>query len=370
MNTSSELERPSEPLYSPWLDLAVRLAFMASLVAWSVQIVRPFFAPMVWGAVLAVTVRPLFETTSRILGGRRKTAAAIFVLVPLALFTVPIVLIAESLVDDVTRLNQAYQSGALLIPPPSPELKNVPFAGERLFKLWDSAHADLHATVERLAPQLAEFRESILDFVRGVASLLVLLLFSLIVMAIFLLTSKTVGRTVRGLGVRIAGEYGDRLVSLSRDTVRSVAKGIVGVALIQSVLAGLGCVVAGVPMAGLWTVLVLVFAIAQLPTFLVLLPIAFYVFQHSSTPVAIMFLIWSALVGLLDNVLKPMLMGRGVEAPMLVVFLGAIGGMISAGVIGLFIGPVVLVVTFSMIQGWARLVPSPEAKGEADAASP
>jgi predicted PurR-regulated permease PerM len=139
-----------------------------------------------------------------------------------------------------------------------------------------------------------------------------------------------------------------------------VAKGIVGVALIQALLGGVGCVVAGVPMAGLWALVILVLAVAQLPTIFVLLPLIYYVFQNSSTPVAIVFAIWSILVGLVDNVLKPLLMGRGVEAPMLIVFLGAIGGLLSAGVLGLFVGPVVLVVTFTLAQAWARQVPEPD----------
>lgn len=359
MTLPTEPKPPRTTFPSPWLDLAVRLSLIAGLVAWSASIVRPFLSPMIWGAVLAVTMHPLYERTSRALGGRRKIVAVSFVLLPLLLFTAPIIFIAESLVDDVLRLNHAYQSGEAFVPPPNPNLKDLPFVGERLFKLWSSAHQDLHATMERLSPQLLEFRASALVFVRGFAAVLVTLLFSLIVMAVFLLTSEQAARSVRGLSIRVAADHGDQLVSLARDTIRSVAKGIVGVAFIQAILGGLGCVVAGVPMAGLWTVLMLVFAVAQLPTMLVLLPLIFYVFQNSSAPVAIAFAIWSVLVGLIDNVLKPMLMGRGVEAPMLIVFLGAIGGMISAGVLGLFVGPVVLVVTFTLAEAWARQVPQP-----------
>lgn len=355
----SEGDPSPRTLTSPWLDLAVRLVLIAALVSWSVQIVRPFFSPMIWGAVLAVTMYPLYEKAARALGGRNKSVAVTFVVLPLLVFTIPVVVIAESLADDVLRLNQAYQSGEPLVPPPSPTLKSLPFLGQRLFDLWTSAHQDLHATLERFSPQVQELRESAVGFVRGIAVLLVKLLFSLIVMAALLVTSERAAQTARGLSVRVAGQRGDQLVSLARDTIRSVAKGIVGVALIQALLGGLGCVVAGVPMAGLWTFLMLILAVAQLPTLLVLLPLAFYVFQHSSPLVFIAFAIWSGMVGLIDNVLKPILMGRGVEAPILVVFLGAIGGMVSAGILGLFVGPVVLVVTFTLIQTWAAEVPEP-----------
>jgi predicted PurR-regulated permease PerM len=360
MTTPTESEPPRDTLPSPWLDLTVRLALIAGLVAWSIQIIRPFFSPLIWGAVLAVTVHPFYEKVSRALGGRNKSVAVSFVIVPLLLFAAPVIVIAESLVDDVMRLNHAYQSGEALIPPPNPTLKDFPIAGERLFSLWTSAHEDLHATIGRLSPQLLELRASVLAFARGITALLFTFLFSLIVMAAFLLTSEQMAKTTRGLSIRVAGNHGDPLVSLARDTIRSVAKGIVGVALIQALLGGVGCVVAGVPMAGLWALVILVLAVAQLPTIFVLLPLIYYVFQNSSTPVAIVFAIWSILVGLVDNVLKPLLMGRGVEAPMLIVFLGAIGGMLSAGVLGLFVGPVVLVVTFTLAQAWARQVPEPK----------
>src|SRR5690606_26421249 len=273
------------------------------------------------GAVLAVTVHPLYETISRTLGDRRKTVAISFVLLPLLLFAAPVVVIAESLVDDVQRLNHAYQSGEALLPPPNASLKDLPFAGERLFNLWASAHQDLHATISRLSPQLLQLRASVLGFARGMTMLLVTFLFSLVVMAAFLLTSDQAAKTTRGLSIRVAGTRGDPLVSLARDTIRSVAKGIVGVALVQALLGGLGCLAAGVPLAGLWTLVILVLAVAQLPTLLVLLPLVIYVFQSSSTPIAIAFAVWSMLVGLVDNVLKPLLMGRGVEAPMLIIFL-------------------------------------------------
>lgn len=349
---------------SPWLDLAVRLALIAGLVAWSFVIVQPFMSPIIWGTVLAVTMYPLYERISRALGMRHKTVAVFFVLIPILVIALPLIFFADSLVEDVMRLNHAYQSGEIFIPAPDPRLRSIPFGGGRAFKLWSSAHEDLQATIERLSPQIHDLRQQALGLVKGFAAAVVKLIFSLIVMAALLITGEQAGKTTRGLSVRVAGSHGDKLVSLARDTIRSVAKGIVGVALIQALLAGLGCVVAGVPMAGLWTFLILVLSIAQLPTIVVLVPLMIYVFQHASLPIAIAFMIWSILVGMIDNVLKPLLMGRGVEAPMLVVFLGAIGGMISAGVLGLFVGPVVLVVTFTLGQSWARLVPEPSAQRE------
>lgn len=368
MTTEPSSEKPSLP--SPWLDLAIRLALMAGLLAWSFVIVKPFLSPVIWGAVLAVTVYPLFQRTSAALGGRRKITATLFVLVPLFVLSAPLVALTETLVEDVLELNDAYKAGTLAVPEPNPDVGKWPVVGERVLTLWTSAHEDLPGTVEKITPQLLAFREKAVAFARGIATVLVILFFSLLVMAGFLLTADGSERTVRGLSVRIAGANGDALVALARDTTRSVAKGIVGVASIQALLAGVGCLVAGVPGAGVWAVLVLILAIAQLPTLIVLGPLAIYVFSRESVGVALAFTIWCVIVGLLDNVLKPILMGKGVEAPMLVVFLGAIGGMVASGPMGLFVGPVVLVVTFTLIQSWANLSPKRKSSGPGELPTP
>lgn len=360
MTTQEPDAPPRDELSSPWLDLAVRLALIAGLLTWSVFIIRPFLNPMIWGSILAVTMFPLYARATHMLGDRRALTAALFVVVPLVVFAIPLVLLVESVTQDVIRLNHAYQDGELLLPPPQESARALPLIGEQLYSLWSEAYRDLSATVERLSPQLHQVRDSAIDFVRQMAGFLLTLLFSLIVMGVLLVAREQAEKTARGLSIRIAGSHGDRLVSLARDTTRSVAKGIVGVAALQAVLGGLGCVIAGVPMAGIWTLTILVFAVAQVPTLLVLGPAVFYVFQHGSLPIAICFAIWSLLVNLLDNVLKPLWMGRGVEAPMLVVFLGAIGGMLAMGILGLFVGPVVLVVTFTLGRSWARLAPQPE----------
>lgn len=370
-----EADRPATaqpPVSSPWLDLAIRLALLGGLVAWSFWIVKPFLSPIIWGGILAVSMGPLFEKACAALGGRRKTTAALFVLVPLLVFSVPVIVLSETLVRDILDLNEAYKAGTLTVPEPKPEVKSFPIIGERLFVLWDSAAHDLRGTVEKLTPQVLGFRDEAVAFARSIATVLVILFFSLIVMAAFLFAAEETGRVLRGLSVRVAGSHGDRLVTLARDTTRSVAKGIVGVAAIQAVLAGVGCLVAGVPGAGLWTVLVLVVAIAQIPTFLILGPLVAYVFAKASFGVAILFAVWSLIVSLIDNVLKPLLLGQGVEAPMLVVFLGAIGGVISSGPMGLFVGPVVLVVTHNLIHSWAALSPAPkiiEAEGAVPASA-
>ena len=160
---------------------------------------------------------------------------------------------------------------------------------------------------------------------------------------------------------RLAGGYGQRFVELSESTIRSVATGIVGVALIQSTLAGVGLAVAGIPAAGLWALVALFLCIVQLGPGLVLLPAVIYVFSTATKPVAAVFLVWCLFVSLLDNFLKPLLLGRGVDAPILVIFVGAIGGFLSMGIIGLFVGSVVLVLFYTLLKSWVNEDLLPEA---------
>jgi predicted PurR-regulated permease PerM len=159
----------------------------------------------------------------------------------------------------------------------------------------------------------------------------------------------------KAIAVRLAGERGADLVELARATVRSVARGILGVALIQAILAGLGCLVVGVPGAGLWALVVLILAVVQLPTFIILAPIVIYVFYTTGTVPAVLFAIWNLLVGGCDSFLKPVLMGRGVDVPMLVVFIGAIGGFILNGIIGLFLGAIILSLGFKLFELWLNV---------------
>jgi predicted PurR-regulated permease PerM len=352
--------RPRVPILTPWLDLALRLGLLVGLLSWSLFIVRPFLAPMIWGTILAVTLFPLYEKLTGALKGRATLVAVAFSVVPIVISAFPAIALTQSLIEDVLWLDAAYHKGQLVVPPPRAELREIPLIGDRLFAAWNSAHTDLEATIHRLAPQLLEFRASALNFVRGLVGFLITALFSLVVMGFLLAHAYALIATAQGLSHRIAGDRGDQLLRLARDTTRSVAKGIVGVALLQAILGGAGCAAAGVPLAGIWTVLILILGVAQISTIFVLGPAMFYVFQKESLFVALAFAVWSILVGLMDNVLKPLWMGRGVAAPMLVIFLGAIGGMLGTGLLGLFVGPVILVVTYTLVQAWARAAPGAE----------
>jgi len=329
-----------------------------ALLGWSGKLLWPFLGMMVWGGVLATALHPVYARFADLLGNRRTLAAILFALIPVALLSLPTGLLLKRLAEDLVRVRAAYAEGSLHLPPAPEWLATVPIMGESLASGWKVAEQNLVGFLKAHAPEATLYLDDALRAASRVVVSIVKLLFSLVMMAAFLARAKATGETVRALIRRIATENGDSLVVLARDTTRSVARGIVGVAFIQGLLGGLGCLVAGVPGAGVWALLILVLAVAQITPMLVLLPAAIYVFNHEPSWIGVAFSVWSIVVGLIDNVLKPILLGKGVDAPMLVVFLGAIGGLLSSGVIGLFVGPVVLAVTYTLIRAWALQEPN------------
>lgn len=339
-------------LRTPWLDTAVRLLLLVGLLVWSLLIVWPFLSIGAWGAVLATALYPAHRALTGLLGGRRRVATALFAIIPLVLLAVPVFLLVGEISRDIRLLDALHDAGKLELPAPPDELLGFPIAGTSLHQAWQAAHDDLASALRMVGPHLAQFRGTVAQFASGLALLIVKLLFSLVVMAVFLHRAEAADRVVRALVTRAVGERADKFVSIARDTTRSVGKGIVGVALIQAALAGAGCAIAGVPASGLLTIVALIACVAQAGPLIVMGPSAIYLFATRDDITPWLFLVFTVFVGAIDNVLKPLLLGKGVDAPMLVVFLGAIGGLLSQGILGLFLGPVVLVVTYQIIERW------------------
>jgi predicted PurR-regulated permease PerM len=324
--------------------------------------------PVVWGAILAVVAQPAYLRLRVALGGREVLAAVVLVALSIALLAVPTALLAGTLLEFSRELGTGVAQGAIDIPPPPQAVRGWPLVGERLYANWELASDNLEAALREFEPQLRASLGWLLSAAAGTGVAMLQFAISLVIAAALLARAQRAPETARRVGRRLGGERGAELVDLAGETVRSVARGVVGVALIQSFLAGLGFLVVGVPGAGLWALLCVVVAVIQLPIALVLIPIAIYVFTVASTPAAVAFLVWSVLVSLIDNVLKPLLLGRGVQVPMLVIFVGTIGGFLAYGIIGLFVGSLVLAVGYVLIRGWIA-----EAPGEAggfDAPSP
>jgi len=339
------------------VETSIRIGLIALLVIWCFQIVRPFIQLILWGIILAIAVHPAYLRLCRVMGGRERLSAIVLVVGSILLLTVPSVLITTSLVESTTELAVDLHEGEIKIPPPPASVADWPIVGERLHAFWSKASQNLEAALGQAGPLVKATGQWILSSSAAAGFGIVMFALSIVVAGVLLSNGDGVKDTSRRIARRLVHERGDELIDLTRDTVESVTLGILGVALIQGVLAGIGLLVAGVPAAGLWALLVLLMAVIQIPTVLLLGPIVVYVFATSSTAIAVLFAIWSLAVAFSDNVLKPLLLGRGVNVPMLVIFMGAIGGFILQGIIGLFAGAVVLSVGFTLFKAWLEEAP-------------
>ena len=354
-----------KPLVDQAVEAAVRVGLIAALVVLCFRIVEPFLVPIVWGIILAVAAWPGYEWLLLRLGGRRVLAAVLFVVIAMLVLLVPVGLLSDTLVQGGEWLTHGVRSGDIRIPAP-PDLSGVPLVGDEIESLWRDASTNLAQALSALEPQLRALGTWLLRFATSAGMGLLHFVLAILIAGVLLAKSGTGRRAADAIGYRLAGERGLRYTRLAEAVVRSVSRGILGVALIQAVLAGLGMLVAGVPAAGLWALVVLLLATIQIGAFPVLLPVVIYLFYSANLGTALLFAIWSLFVGSIDNVLKPILLGRGVSVPMVVIFLGAIGGFIGAGIIGLFVGPVVLVVGYELFLAWLAEV-APPAAADADA---
>ncbi len=262
-------------------------------------------------------------------------------------------MLSESLIESSKTLTEEIKAGTLTIPPPSEKVKDWPLIGKKLDKAWSLASTNLSEALHNFRPQLEAAGKKLLSVAAGVGVGVLQFVVSIIIAGALLVYARSGSKSVETIAGRILGEKGGRdFVGISCATIRSVAQGVLGIALIQAILAGIGMMVMGVPYAGLWALLVLLVAVIQLPPWLVLGPIIVYVFSVAATVPAVIFMIWSLAVSLCDMFLKPLLLGRGLDTPMLVILLGAIGGMIYSGIIGLFIGAVVLAVAYELFMLW------------------
>ena len=339
------------------LEAAIRIGLLVVLVAWCFEIVRPFIVPVVWGVIIAVAAYPGYRRLRSAMGGRGGIAAALFTLVALLLVIAPMLLLTGTLVDSAKVLAQDLSDGALTIPPPSEGVATWPVIGEELDRFWRLASYNIEAALQQIAPQIKIVGGWLLATAAG-AGFGILQFVIAIIIAGVLVAHAAGGRwAADAIATRLAGSRGHEFAQLAENTVRSVARGILGVAIIQSLLAGLGFLVAGVPWAGFWALLCLLLGVTQIGIAIIMIPIVIYLFNTADTFTAVAFLIWSIPVSLLDNILKPMLLGRGLKTPMVVVFIGAIGGFLAHGIIGLFIGAVILALSYELFMAWLNEKP-------------
>jgi predicted PurR-regulated permease PerM len=333
------------------LDASINIGLTALLVISCLVILKPFVPLLVWGMIIAIASYPRFEKLKNSLGGRGGWAAAIWSLLLLLILILPIFLLARGVVESGQILIARIHDGTLSVPPPPAGIETWPLIGAPLSRMWTAASTDLTKLLIKFAPEIKSTIPVILSASAGVGLMVMQFFLAILVSGALLANALAVAKLTRALCIRIFGEKGPEYQQLVGSTVRSVTFGILGVALIQSAFAAVGFVLVGIPGAGAWSVIFLVSALLQLGV-LVLIPAVVYILATASSTKAVVFLVWCIFVAVMDNVLKPILLGRGAVVPILVVFLGAIGGFVVLGIIGLFVGAIVLSVGYKLFLAW------------------
>jgi len=336
-------------------DTLIRIGIIAFLVFLCARVFAPFTGVMLWALILAIALYPMHLKLVGKLGGKPGRAATVVVLSGLLLIGGPALMIGQSFASHLHGAYTKFESGQLTIPTPSEKVAEWPLVGEKVYAAWNAAAENLPAFIEDERPQLVKFSKQVLHVAASTAGGILMFLVSLIIAGIMMAYGESGTRAVKNIYERFAGpDKGSRLHSLSTATVRSVATGVIGVAFIQALLLGLGFIFAGVPAAGVLAFVVLVLGIVQLPATIITIPVIAYLWVggDASTTSNIIFTVYLLVAGLADNVLKPLLLGRGVDVPMPIVLLGALGGMVSAGIIGLFIGAILLSVGYQVFMDW------------------
>lgn len=357
------LERPSAS--SLW-DTLIRVGLIAGLAILCYQVFSPFLKLVVWSIILAVTMYPVHQWLARKLGGRQGLTSTILALLGIALIVVPTWLLMNSFADSVRGVVSAVQQNTLQIPPPREGIRNVPVVGKNIYDTWSRAQADLPGLVQSMQPKIGELARDALAMVASIGGTMLLFLASFLIANIIMAYGESASSGGRAFFSRVAGSSrGEALSKLALATIKAVALGVIGVAAIQALLIGLALLLAGIPIAGVLAIIALVLGIAQVPALLVTLPVIIYIWasgDYSSTS-AIIHTIILLLTGMADNVLKPLMLGRGVDVPMPVILLGALGGMASGGILGMFVGATVLAIGYELFRTWITTPSEPATNG-------
>ena len=369
MNTlprpTSELALPTQ---TPLLDVLIRAALIGALALLCYRVLSPFLTLAAWSIILAVTLYPLHRRLARRVGRRQWLASTILVVVGVLLVVIPAALLLNSFADSVRDFVDAVQQNRLAIPAPREGVERWPLVGKKLHDAWSRAHADLPAFVQSMQPKAGDIARSALAVVASIGRGVLSFLASFVIAAVVMAYGESGARGGRAIFRRVAGEEkGEALARLSTATLRAVALGVVGVAFIQAVLIGSALLIAGVPGAGVLALVALVLGIAQVPALVVTLPVVIYIWASGDYGgvSAVAYTIVLLLTGAADNALKPLMLGRGVEAPMPVILFGALGGMASGGILGMFVGATLLALGHQILMSWASSSYSPPEQGEA-----
>jgi len=349
------LPQPTRPRPRPNDDvihLAIRLVLLALIAYWCFLLVQPFIAILVWSVILAVALYPAYSWLVARIGGRRGIAAVIITILNIVVIAGPVVWLGSGVVESAADAMSKLAAGTLLIVPPPEVVKTWPLIGETVHEYWALASTNLKGAVSQLAPYVTRYGGTVLGTVGGVGAGVLQFLAALVVAGFLFAPAPRLLEASRSFMLRLVPERSDEFIVLAGMTIRSVSQGVIGISVFQAVLAGIGLKLVGIPSAGLLAVLIMISCILQIGAAIFLIPAVAWVWFTKDTTTALLFTAYMVPVGLLDNILKPIIMGRGLKTPTVIILIGVIGGTLVHGILGLFVGPVVLAVGWSLLAAW------------------
>jgi len=339
---------------APIVELALRLGALALLIYVAVTLVQPFIAVAIWSIVIAVALSPAYERLAHLLGGRRRLAAALMTIAFLLVIIGPATWLALGLIDSLRVISGEFDLAALTPPAPPPAIKAWPLIGVPIYQFWDLASTNLGGALAKVAPYLKPLGTILLGVAADAGTGMIKFFAAIFVAGFLFAPAPGLVDAVRTFARRLLSERGEEFVALAGATIRAVSRGVIGVSVLQALLAGIGLVVAGVPSASLITSAVLILGIIQIGPSVVLVPLVIWSWFSMETAAALVFTVYMIPVNLMDNVLRPLVMGRGLQTPMLVILVGVIGGTLAYGITGLFLGPIVLAVIWELTATWIK----------------
>ena len=330
----------------------IKIVILGVILYYAFAIIEPFIVPVLWGTIIAIAFFPLVRKIENKFPKRRRVIIISGVLFSVAALLIPTYLLSESVIDSSRTLSQNLKDGTVVIPAPDESVKSWPIVGKKLYTFWSGAAHDLESTIVKLRPQFSKYAGSIASAIVGVLGGILQFAISMFIAAAFLLKSEDSVKICNSIARKLVGDKGTDWANLSALTIRSVVQGVIGISLMQAVLAYFGLVLIDVPLAWFWAFMVLFLAIIQLSPLFIMIPVITYVFSYADPTSATIFAVYIVVVSMADGVLKPLVLARGVDIPMLVILVGAIGGMMLSGVLGLFIGAVILALAYKLFIVW------------------
>lgn len=332
-------------------DTILQLFFVFLVVGFCLTLLMPFFMPILWAAILSVAFYPLFHFLQRILKGRKTLAAVIITITIIAVLLLPVIYALKAAASNFLELKTEFEAGTLKVAPPGPSIKEWPVVGKPLYEFLHSASTDLQQSVIKYETQIKEFSTKIMGSIVSSGMAFLQFILSVIIAGVLLVSPGAKNLFMKFLR-KIAGNEADEIMTISVSTIYQVVKGILGVAVIQTIIQAFGLFLAHIPYAGILTLICLVFSILQIGPIIINIGVIIYLFSTGDSGYAIGWTIFFIISGLSDNVLKPLLLGKGALVPMLVIFLGVIGGFIMSGFVGLFVGPIVFSIGYKLFIAW------------------